>query len=159
MTEKLKKIIQEEIVKLPKELVDVISAFDWVSATEEIGKKYLLNENQITDFQTETMLVLFGIEEPNLYEINIEDEVGTTKADAKKIAEEVVTKIFVPISNALAENIKKSDKVKNGNTEQNINFILSGGDYSAFMEPREEVVGREEPVVPVFSLKEENFKR
>ena len=34
MTEKLKQIIQEEVMKLPKEMRDAINAFDWVKATE-----------------------------------------------------------------------------------------------------------------------------
>ncbi|MFZ1020149.1 MAG: hypothetical protein WAN61_04175 [Minisyncoccia bacterium] len=135
MTEKLKNIIQEEIVKLPKETRIAIEAFDWAGAAETIGKKYLLDEKEINDFQVETMLVLFGIEEPDLYAINIENQVGTTKDDAEKMAAEAYEKIFLPINNVFVENIKKNGKDKNAKPEQNLDFILSGGNYAAFVNP------------------------
>jgi hypothetical protein len=135
MTEKLKNIIQEEIVKLPKEVSEAVGAFDWVGAAEVIGKKYLLSDSEINDFQVETMLVLFGIEDADLYAINIENEVGTTKADAEKMAAEALEKIFAPIDKIFVENIKKNGKDKNAKPEQNLDFILSGGNYAAFVVP------------------------
>ena len=61
MTEKLKQIIKEETAKLPKESQDVINVFDWGTISEEIGKKYLLNENETNDLQVETLLILIGL--------------------------------------------------------------------------------------------------
>lgn len=137
MTEKLKQIIKEEVAKLPKELQDVISSFDWVSTTEEIGKKYLLTESEINDIQVETLLVLVGIENSDSYAFNIENNVETSKEEAEKITEEINQKIFIPINDILVENIKKGEKIKNTNWEQNLNFIISGGDYSAFIKNKE----------------------
>ena len=134
MTNKLKQIAIEEIKKLPKEAQDMINSLDWGKITEEIGKKYLLSESEINDFQVETLLVLVGIENGDFYAQNIENEVGTSKAEAEKIANETLEKIFIPISNLLEENIKKNLPNKNPNHEQNVNFILSGGDYSSFVE-------------------------
>jgi len=183
MTEKLKNTIKEEVLKLPKEAQEAISSLDWGNIAEEIGKKYLLDENEINDLQVETLLVLVGITNAEFYAINIENQINTSKDTATKIASEVFKKIFTPINDNIVKYIKKSDKVENGNTEQNLNFILSGGDYSVFLEVPpllvEEGVGdgnseenhlafgtppqkggeEEEPVVPVFSLKKENFKK
>jgi len=136
MTEKLKNIIKEEMAKLPKENQEAINTFDWVNIAEEIGKKYLLDESEINDLQVETLLILIGLEDPDLYANNIENNVGTSKDEANKIAEEVIQKIFVPINGILIEDIKKSGKSKNPNTEQTLNFILSGGDYSSFLEEK-----------------------
>jgi len=135
MTDKLKNIIKEQMPFLPKEVQDSISSLDWVEITEKIGKKYLLNEEEIINLQVETMLVLLGLEEGEAYSRNIENEVGTSAEEAEKIADDADEKIFTPIYNAYTENIKKSGKVKNGKPEQNLNFILSGGDYSAFVNP------------------------
>jgi hypothetical protein len=135
MTEKLKQIIQEEVAKLPKEAQEAIQSLDWANIAEEIGKKYFLTESEINDLQTETLLVLIGIESADDCTQNVEDNVGTSKDEAEKISAEVLQKIFTPIHNILLENIKKSDKVKNPNWEQSLNFILSGGDYSAFINP------------------------
>lgn len=137
MTEKLKQTIKEEIEKLPKEAQEAINSLDWRNLAEEIGKKYLLTESEINDFQVETLLVLTGIEDGNYYKQNIENNVGTTKDEAEKITEEISQQIFIPIGNMIEENIKKNVKNKNPNAEQTLNFILSGGDYSAFLERRE----------------------
>jgi len=137
MTEKLKSIIKEEVMKLPKEAQEAINAFDWVKVAEEIGKEYKFSESEVNNFQVETLLVLVGIEESESYPKNIEDEVGTSREEAEKIAKEAFQKIFTPISKILEENIKKNLGNKKPNHEQNLDFILSGGDYSAFMEERD----------------------
>lgn len=154
MTEKLQKTITEEISKLPKETQNAINSLNWGNITEEIGKKFLISEDEINDLQIETLLVLIGLEDGNYYEDNIEDNVGTTRDEAVKITEDVFQKIFTPISNNFIENLKKIGKHKNANYSQNINFILSGGDYSAFIEKQDEVEDNsEEIVIPVFSIK------
>jgi len=155
MTEKLKQTIKEEVGKLQKENQEVINAFDWENIAEAIGKKYLLTESEINDLQIETLLVLIGLQDPNEYTQNVENNIGTSKNEAEKISAEVFQKIFTPINNILIEKIKKSDKVKNATPEQNLNFILSGGDYSAFLEQKDVVNTEETPetVLPVFSIK------
>lgn len=133
MTEKLKQKIKEEVAKLPKENQEAINAFGWEAISEDIGKKYLISESEINDFQVETLLVLIGLTDPEEYARHIENEIGTSKAEAEKISEEVFQKIFIPIGEAIVENIKKSDKLKNPDFNQNLDFILSGGDFSSFM--------------------------
>src|SRR5205823_3633756 len=135
MTEKLKKIIEEEIGKLPKENQEAVNAFDWIKITEEIGRKYLLSDTEINDFWVETLLVLAGLEDPNLFSNNVERYVGTSKDEAEKISKEAFQRIFGPLYDRIVENIKKNQKTKKGGAEQNLNFILSGGDYAAFVEP------------------------
>lgn len=139
MTDKLKQTIKEEVEKLPKGNQAVINDFGWEKISEEIGKKYLLSDSEVNDFQVETLLILIGLEDPEYYTQNIEDNVGTSKDEAGKISDEVVQKIFTPINDLLIENIKKSGKVMNSNSEQNLNFILSGGDYVAFLEKLGEI--------------------
>ncbi len=134
MTEKLKQVIKREMDGLPKENQEAIALVDWIKITEEIGKKYLFNESDLNDFQTQTLLVLIGVEDADFYSQNIENEVGTNKKTADQIAEEVLQKIFNPIGKALVDNLKKIALSKDANHEQNIGFILSGGNYSAFAE-------------------------
>ncbi len=135
MTDKLQQTIKEEVEKLPQEAREAIDSLDWAKIAEEIGVKYLFNEEEITNLQTETLLVLVGLVDPEFYAINIENHVETTKDTANKIAGEVLEKIFTPLNDILIENIKKGLQNKNPNTEQTLNFILSGGNYSAFMVP------------------------
>ena len=135
MTEKLQQTIKEEIAKLPQEGQDAINASGWEKAVEEIGKKCLLNENQINDLQLETLLVLTGLTEGEMYSSNIVENVETTMDDAKKISDEVLERVFTPITNKIEENIKNNLKNKNPNAEQSVNFILSGGNYSTLIAP------------------------
>ena len=139
MTEKLQQTIKEEVAKLPKDAQDAINAFDWIKVTEEIGKKYLLTDEETNNFQVETLLVLVGLTDPQFYPVSIENQVGTTKDDAQKMSDEATEKIFIPIANAIEENLKKNLKNNNLNPKQTINFILSGGDYSAFIEQGEKL--------------------
>ena len=140
MTEKLKQIIKEEIIKLPKDVQNAISISSWEQTTEEIGKRFLLSENEINDFQAETLIVLIGLEDSDFYAGNIENNIGTSKNEAEKIAEEVTQKIFNPIYDALAKKIKENLKNTKPNWKQNLDFTLSGGDYSIFMEKRDDTI-------------------
>ena len=144
MNDKLKQIIKEKIPYLSKEVEEAINSLDWLSKIEEIGKKYLLSEEEIDNLKTETLLVLTGLEEGEAYERNIENEVGTSKEEAEKITNEATEEIFTPMYNTLMENIKNSGKSKNADHEQNLNFILSGGDYSSFVEEKNDIVNGEQ---------------
>jgi hypothetical protein len=113
MTEKLQQTIQEETTQLPKEMQEAINVVAWLKISKEIGIKFLLEGDEIEDFQLETLLVLIGAEEIEFYPTNIENQVGTTKDDALKMAGEAFEKIFSPINKILDENIKKNMKTKN----------------------------------------------
>ncbi len=123
---------------LPKEGQDAIGTVDWLKITEGIGKEFSLSEEEVEDFQLETLLVLVGVTDPEFYAVNIENHVGTTTDTAGKIATEGFAKIFSPIRKTLEDNIKKNLQQKKVTPEQNLNFILSGGDYAAFVEDRRE---------------------
>lgn len=133
MTEKLTQLAKEQIMKLPKEGQEAINSFDWGKVVEEIGKKYLLDESEINTLQAETLTVLIGLIDLDVYPINIEDDIGISTKDATKIAEDISEKIFTPIGKKIEENIEKNLKDKNVSPEQTLNFILSGGDYSVFV--------------------------
>ena len=126
--------MKEEILKLPKETQGAINAFDWTKVSEEIGQRYSFDENEINNFQIETGLFLLGFVDRDSYTLNVETEVGTSRNEAVKITEEVNQKIFNPVYNFLEENIKKSIKNEEPNWMQNLNFILTEGNYLAFLE-------------------------
>lgn len=132
MTEKLKQKMKEEIARLPKEKQDAIHSIDWGKISEEIGKKYLLSESEINELQLETGLVLIGLVDFELYKLNIEN-IGMSREEAENIAMEVLEKIFTPISTILEASVKNSMKTQNISWDQRVNFIISGGDYSNFI--------------------------
>ena len=85
MTPKLQQTIKRELERLPKEGQDAIATLDWVTIAEEIGKAHFMDDAQITNLQTETLLVLIGAVFPEFYAINIENHAGAIKANAEKI--------------------------------------------------------------------------
>lgn len=133
MTEKLQQKSKEEIAKLPKINQEAINSVDWGRITEEIGKKSLLGEFEINDFQIETLLVLVGLENLDMYTANVEN-IGMSRSGAENMAKETFEKVFTPIANKMEESVKNSMSSKNPKWDQRINFILSGGDYSNFID-------------------------
>ncbi len=133
MTNDLEQTIKEELKRLPRENQMALSDFDWIKAVEIIGKNYLLKPEEINALQAETSLVLLGIEDGYSYPFNIKNNVGIEIEKAEKIAAEAEEKIFGPIYENLQEIIKNELKDKNIKPEQNMEFILSGGDYSVFL--------------------------
>ncbi len=126
-------IIEKEFAELPTEMREVLGSFDWIKTTTDLGKENGLSDEESDDLLLETFLTLIGAVDLKFYAINIENHVETTKDKAEKIAKEVFEKVFVPIKQLLDEKIKQELKNKKVTPLQTLNFILSGGDYSAFM--------------------------
>src|SRR3989344_6277637 len=99
--EKLQQTIKEEVSKLPKEWQDAVNSSDWMKITEELGGKYQLTEDQLVDFQTETLLTLIGATGLNSYTVNIETEANIEEGSAGNLANESKEKIFRPIYKTL----------------------------------------------------------
>lgn len=133
MTDELKQKIKYGVEKLPREIQDVLNTFDWVKISEEIGKKYLLDEDEINILQNEISLVLIGINNQEILSLNIENNVGTSKNDAVEITQEIDAKIFEVMAEQIQSSIKDKLTSKNPRWDQRVNFILSGGDYSSFI--------------------------
>lgn len=133
MTDKFKQTIKEEMTTLPKESQEVINTFDWAKVSGEIGKIHFLDESEINDLQVLTGLILVGIGDSDLLAKDIEEYVGTSRNEAEKISEEITEKIFMPIVKNLKDKIKTTMKDRVTHWQQNLDFILSGGDYTAFI--------------------------
>lgn len=133
MTEKLQQKMKEEIAKLPTKNQEAINSVDWGTVSEEIGKRYLLTESEINDFQIETGIILLGLSDFEMYVLRIED-IGVNKTEAEKIAKEAFEKIFMPVANKIEEKVKSELKSKTPKWDQSVNFIISGGDYSNFVD-------------------------
>lgn len=134
MTKELEQITEDELVKLSKEMQEAINSLDWGKLTEETGKKYSLSENQVNKLQTEVLLVLIGMEHLDFLKINILNNLKIDVDDAEKINNELNVKIFAPMASTLESLVKKKVKTWNPKWEQSVNFIVSGGDYSVFLD-------------------------
>ncbi|MFH1608837.1 MAG: hypothetical protein ABH951_02350 [Patescibacteria group bacterium] len=162
MTEKLKQKTKELLESKPKEVQEAVSSFDWDKNSEEIGKKYFLTESEINALQIQIMLILTGLVDIYYFKTNIENYVGISKEEAEKITNEISEDIFKPISEKIIENIKNNVKNITGNWKQNLNFIISDGNYMALIKRediKEKMVDTPQiPKVPINHSKIEDMK-
>ena len=133
MTEKIKQLVKEELYKLPKEMQQVIDTFEWEKIVEESCKKNNITEDKIFPIQIETVLVLVGLEFPEALAKHLEENTEITKEEAEAISKEVLVKVFDAMAKSLEEVIKKDLTNKVTSWQQNLDFILSGGDYTVFI--------------------------
>jgi len=130
MTNELKNKINVELKNLPSDIQEAVNSVDWVDTLGEIGKNHLLVEKEVEILQIETFLVILGMVNEETYITNIEDRAGTTKKESVLIFEDVLSQIFSPMARAYEEIIKKSSSSKNSKWDQNVDFFMSGGDYT-----------------------------
>ncbi len=134
---------------LPVETREAIGSFDWGKVSEEVGKKYKLSESEINDMQIEVGLVLIGVAYGEALASSIETEVGVEKKLAEKIAVELDQRVFKPIYEIMEQKIKNGLKNKNPTWKQNVEFVLSGGDYTVFQEFPEQPAENPEPAAKI----------
>lgn len=133
MTEELKQIFKEELIKLPREAQEAINNFAWGKITEEIGKKHSLSESEINKLQAEVAIILVGVESQDLFQENIENNLRLSKENSEKIREEVFQKIFESVRDIAEEKVKNNLKGKEMSWKQSVDFIISGGKYSSLI--------------------------
>ena len=134
MKEELKQKIQILLNQLPKQVEGVINSFDWEQKIIEIGKEQLLDNNEINILINEIALVLIMEKDKTLLSLNIENNIGISKNEAKKITEKIDQKIFNPLTQKIESSVKNQITVNPPTWDQTVNFIISGGDYSAFLD-------------------------
>jgi hypothetical protein len=100
-------LINEQLAKLPPELRQALELVPWKAAVKEIALANNLALPQISALDQETMLILYGFDDPKNYIDNLVREAAVTEDTALAIAEAVNEKIFQPIS-AKAEELGKN---------------------------------------------------
>ncbi len=102
--------------KLPKDIQDAIFSVDTAEIIREIGENNNLMIDKIGNLADETGLVMLGLTSPSQYIPHIVERLEISRETAKKIAEEVNSKIFFPIR----ENLKKIHGVEERSGEEEI---------------------------------------
>ena len=91
--------------KLPLGIVNAINSVPWMEKVRSIAKTNNLDKNQEELFVTETTIVVFGIESPTKYPINLAENVGLSDDIVIKISKEVDEQIITPIMKAVTEKV------------------------------------------------------
>lgn len=101
MDSESKEIIKKQLKKLPKDIQDAVLAVDLAEKFKTITNKHGLRVDQGGALETETMLVMLGLEDPDDYTSNLKREADISQEEAASIAEEVNRMIFLPIRASL----------------------------------------------------------
>lgn len=118
MNTKTQNIIKEEMTKLPERTQKSINSIDWVNISENIGKKYLLNDEQINNLQLETFLVLIGLVNEDKYIENLKKYIKLDENKILTLEKDVVEKIITPVINYYKNS-------NNSELQKTLDFILS----------------------------------
>lgn len=134
LKERLEKIKREELIKLSQKSREAINSVDWENLSENIGKKYLIDE-EIESFQIEILLVLLGLEKPESLEKNIMEFIITSEKEAHEIADQVFEKIFSPIADKIeggftpTKTISRPISPKFNSLPENLKSVIAESDY------------------------------
>jgi hypothetical protein len=114
------KLIQDQFNSLPLDVKESISRVPWRERVEDIAKRESLDTDKASALEIETMLILFGFENPDNYTQNIVTQVEIDEGMAERITKEVSDEIITDIEKQyeMIDAISHKDKVKLPQTTQ-----------------------------------------
>jgi len=101
MDEETQKIIDEQLKRLPKDVKEAIISVDYKAKLQEIVKRQKLLIDQAGKLETETSLIMIGLEPLTDYINNLQKELNVSALRAKEISLDVSENIFKPIRDSL----------------------------------------------------------
>jgi len=105
----VQKIIAGQLKKLPKDIKEAIVSVDYQTKLQEIVKRQKLLIDQASKMETETTLVMLGLETLSDYTNNLQQELGIPLMRAKEIALDVSENVFKKIRQSL-EGMNATDE-------------------------------------------------
>ncbi|MCE9585672.1 hypothetical protein K8Q94_03570 [Candidatus Nomurabacteria bacterium] len=131
MKEEIKQKIKDILSKeLPKDSIILLNQENWLEKIENISKNRNYIEGEAEDIAVETSIMLAGLVDTEEYVYNLEIEIGISHQEALSLASEIFNNILLPIQRKSERKFINENKDKNFQTEQNIGFILTGGNYN-----------------------------
>ncbi len=118
-------LIKEQEGKLPLGLRQALQVVPWKEAIKDIALANKLSLPQISLFDQETMLILYGFDDPKNYIDNLVKEVGVDENTAVTIAEAVQEKILKPIA-AKASKFAESSTSSPSSPSENLPVVEKG---------------------------------
>lgn len=94
-------LIQEEFKKLPPHVQRAITSVNWTQTLASLGKQYNLHIDQIGALQTETLLILFGLANPDEYGDSLNKELKLPINKLDELVTSINQAVFRPIRNQI----------------------------------------------------------
>ncbi len=134
MDENTKEIIQNEFASLPEPIQKLILSPSYQKTLSEIGEEFGLNQKELYALEGETTLAVMGLSPLDKFEDGLVGSMYIEREKAQRIALEIDEKVFSLIRDLL-EIMNEKDEDREHHWQQNLNFIMSGGDHEALMIP------------------------
>jgi len=120
MDEETQKLIIEQIKQLPANIREAILSVDYKVKLQEITNRQRLLIDQAGKLETETTLVMLGLEPLSNYVDNIKEELQINETRAKEIALDISDNIFKPIRESLQQmydDVEREEIIQTGKIE------------------------------------------
>ena len=140
-------IIKARFQELPPEVQKAITANDLTEKFDALSKKYSLRIDQSGNLQTETLLVMLGLEKPVDYVDNLVKNAELSREAATQIAADVNTQILGSIRATLEELTSHEDDEKSDETPDNADLAQVGGINVEKSGASEDVVSANRPTM------------
>ncbi len=124
MDNDIQKLIKQRLDELPSDIKEAIRNTDLAGKFEAIADKHSLHVDQNGALQTETLLVMIGLEPTENYVGNIQRELEVSRTEAQSLAEDVNKEILGNIR-ASIQHIEEEQANLDATTEINPNSTLS----------------------------------
>lgn len=107
MDDNQKKLIAEQMRKIPSEVREAINSSDWERTIFNIGREHKMHIDDIDTLSVETILTMIGLEHPKDYPENIQKRIGLNDEELMNIVEQVNERLFSKIREALRIHYEK----------------------------------------------------
>ena len=93
----LEKLTQEQLGTLPLPLQEAIKTMPWKDGVRGIGASNGLTNEQINSLNTETLLIIYGVEPQGNYKANLVRELGLDEQKINTLIKDMGEEVFNPI--------------------------------------------------------------
>ena len=107
MDENQKKLIKEQMQKIPSEVREAIESSDWERKIFNIGRAHKLHIDDIDVLSMETILTMIGLEHPKDFFDNVKERAEISEDVLLDIIDEVNEQLFTKIRDALKVHYEK----------------------------------------------------
>jgi len=119
----IQETIKERFKVLPMDIREAITSTDLSSKFETISQKHGLRIDQSGSLQTETLLIMLGLESPEAYVDNLQKELEISRNEAMSIAKDVNTEILDSIRESLRKIQADEEGINSNQAESSTGAI------------------------------------
>ncbi len=107
MDDNQKKLIADQMHKIPAEVAEAIKLSDWERTVFNIGREHKMHIDDIDILSVETILTMIGLEHPKHFPDNIQKRIGLNDDELMNIVDEINNRLFSKIRDALKVHYEK----------------------------------------------------